>query len=579
MMLAGRLLKTDVLRAFIWADCTKGVKALLLLAIFSVFAAGLLPYALAQADDPAVVLHTASGKIAIEFFSEDAPNHVDNFVRLSSEGFYDGTVFHRVISGFMIQGGDPLTREGASDGTAGWGTGDPGYTIDAEFNSIKHVRGIVSMARSADPDSAGSQFFIVHADAPHLDGMYTAFGRIVTQESLETLDKIAGLQTTPHNNVPIDWGRGEILRAEVVSRSELPGVMELDAPMRAGSAMQDDGPYTSEKLGITFMPPTGWLLQEPPKTSPVVPDVVAVARGTAGIDPSVSVSIAFSGDRSLDEYIAERKQLLQPAIDGGQLEIIADEGTTVHGREGYVINAQGAFPSEGEIIDVLFREITFYEDGKFYVLTYTNAVSDFDSHVDEFEQVLATFSILDKSQPAESATPEPLDTSPTEPAQPAPQATQQDPPQQPLTAGEDNGCLIATAAYGSEMAPQVQLLREIRDGTVLQTRSGSAFMAGFNQVYYSFSPTVADWERQNPAFKEAVKVAIAPMLATLAVLNHADIDSEPEMIGYGLGIIALNVGMYLAAPAMIIWGIRRKQSTRRRPHRQEPCTPSPRPVP
>jgi len=122
---------------------------------------------------------------------------------------------------------------------------------------------------------------------------------------------------------------------------------------------------------------------------------------------------------------------------------------------------------------------------------------------------------------------------------------------------DDNGCLIATAAYGSEMAPQVQLLREVRDSTVLATQSGSAFMAGFNQLYYSFSPTVADWERQNPAFKEAVRAAITPLLATLSVLNHAGIDSEPEMLGYGLGIIAMNVGMYLAAPAVVIWKLKR----------------------
>ncbi len=119
----------------------------------------------------------------------------------------------------------------------------------------------------------------------------------------------------------------------------------------------------------------------------------------------------------------------------------------------------------------------------------------------------------------------------------------------------NSGCLIATAAYGSEMAVQVQLLREIRDDVVLQTRSGSAFIDGFNQFYYSFSPTVADWERNNPAFKETVKVVIAPMLATLEILNHADIDTEYEMIGYGLGIIALNAGMYLAAPAIIMYMI------------------------
>jgi len=121
------------------------------------------------------------------------------------------------------------------------------------------------------------------------------------------------------------------------------------------------------------------------------------------------------------------------------------------------------------------------------------------------------------------------------------------------------GCLIATAAFGSEMAPQIQFLREIRDNTVLQTESGTSFMTGFNQFYYSFSPVVADYERENPAFKEAVKIAITPMLTSLAILNYVDIDSEEEMLGYGIGIILLNIGMYFVAPAMIIFKIRNRK--------------------
>ena len=121
------------------------------------------------------------------------------------------------------------------------------------------------------------------------------------------------------------------------------------------------------------------------------------------------------------------------------------------------------------------------------------------------------------------------------------------------------GCLIATATFGSEMAPQVQFLREIRDGTVLQTQSGSTFMTGFNQFYYSFSPAVADYERENPAFKETVKIAITPMLTSLAILNYVDIDSEEEMLGYGIGIILLNIGMYFIAPAAIIFKIRNRK--------------------
>ena len=124
-------------------------------------------------------------------------------------------------------------------------------------------------------------------------------------------------------------------------------------------------------------------------------------------------------------------------------------------------------------------------------------------------------------------------------------------------ASTGGGCLIATAAFGSELAPQVQMLREIRDNIVLNTASGSAFMASFNQFYYSFSPTVADWERENPAFKEAVKITITPMLATLSLLNFVDINSETEMLGFGIGIISLNVGMYFIGPAVVILAIRK----------------------
>jgi len=140
----------------------------------------------AQEDDKLVILNTVSGKIVIEFFPGDAPKHVANFINLTESGFYDRTIFHRVIKDFMIQGGDPKTKPGAYDTPNEWGTGDPGYTVDAEFNDIKHNRGIVSMARSNDPNSAGSQFFIVHNDSNFLDGQYTVFGRIVTQESFDT---------------------------------------------------------------------------------------------------------------------------------------------------------------------------------------------------------------------------------------------------------------------------------------------------------------------------------------------------------------------------------------------------------
>jgi len=143
------------------------------------------------------VIETNFGKIVIEFFSEDAPKTVENFVKLASSSFYDGTLFHRVIPGFMIQGGDPNTK---SSDRRSWGTGGPGYTIKAEFNSRSHVRGIVSMARAQDPDSAGSQFFIVVKDSKFLDRQYTVFGKVV--EGMDVADKIVNLERDS-NDAPI----------------------------------------------------------------------------------------------------------------------------------------------------------------------------------------------------------------------------------------------------------------------------------------------------------------------------------------------------------------------------------------
>jgi peptidyl-prolyl cis-trans isomerase B (cyclophilin B) len=137
------------------------------------------------------VVTTSEGVMVLEFYPDVAPKHVENFKALAKKGFYDGTCFHRVIPGFMIQGGDPNTKNDAAKDT--WGMGGPGYTINAEFNSKHHARGILSMARTSDPNSAGSQFFICHGDAGFLDGQYTVFGNLI--KGFDVLDKIAATPT------------------------------------------------------------------------------------------------------------------------------------------------------------------------------------------------------------------------------------------------------------------------------------------------------------------------------------------------------------------------------------------------
>jgi peptidyl-prolyl cis-trans isomerase B (cyclophilin B) len=141
------------------------------------------------------VIKTTEGEMVVEFWPDVAPKTVENFKTLAKKGFYDGTCFHRVIKGFMIQGGDPLTKEASKE--ASWGTGGPGYQVKAEFNDRHHDRGVLSMARSQNPDSAGSQFFICHGAPRFLDKQYTAFGKLIKGD--DVLEKIATTPTHPQD--------------------------------------------------------------------------------------------------------------------------------------------------------------------------------------------------------------------------------------------------------------------------------------------------------------------------------------------------------------------------------------------
>ncbi len=179
------------------------INRILSAAFILIFAVVFIPYAASYAEkktsakgggeleklkDTKAVIETKMGSIELKFFPDAAPNHVNNFIKLSKSGFYDGAIFHRVIPGFMIQGGDPNTK--GKDKRL-YGMGGPDYTVKAEFNKISHKRGILSMARSMDPDSAGSQFFIVVADSPFLDNQYTVFGEVT--RGMDIADKIVNL--------------------------------------------------------------------------------------------------------------------------------------------------------------------------------------------------------------------------------------------------------------------------------------------------------------------------------------------------------------------------------------------------
>ena len=190
-----------------------------------------IPPAVADSAELLVELKTTQGSIFIEFFPEDAPNHVDNFIQLADSGFYNGTVFHRIVDNYLIQGGDPNTNSGDRDT---WGLGGTDDRLDPEFNTIKHQRGIVSMSRTADPGSASTQFFILDTDAPFLNGQYTVFGRLATEGSFQTLDKILSvpISVVDWSARPFEPDQARIISAASVPRSEVPDLLDLPEPAR-----------------------------------------------------------------------------------------------------------------------------------------------------------------------------------------------------------------------------------------------------------------------------------------------------------------------------------------------------------
>ena len=464
--------------------------------------------------DPLIVLETNTGNIVIEVFPYDAPNHVTNFLSLITSGYYEGTFFHRVIPGFMIQGGDPNTIDGDPNT---WGQGGPDIRISAEFNSIKHERGIVSMARSSDPDSAGSQFFIVHKNSNFLDGEYTVFGRIATEGSFETLDKIADMETN-NQDAPLNIEDVRILKTSIIPRSDISDLLELSPPERTGESITrstSNQIFESKELDIAFSAPEGWLLQQSNTLDqlddPSTPDVVAVGPKIGGVNPVISLTIHDTGNQSFDELIRIKNKILNEAVSAGQLEIITQKKIK---SNVYQTLAIGDFVLNDKPTKIKFLDVMILSEQKSYTFAYSNLVKNFDVLIPRFNESLDSFKILSQDSTI-------METSNEE-----------------NSTEEAGGCLIATAAYGSEMAPQVQLLREIRDNQLMNTESGSAFMTTFNEVYYSFSPYIADMERENPLFKEAVKLGLTPMLSSLAIMENAD--SESEVLGLGLSVIALN---------------------------------------
>ena len=511
---------------------------------------------IAEMKNKVVLITTNVGTFMIELFPEDAPNTVNNFLKLVESGYYDGIVFHRIIPGFMIQAGDPNTIGPDSDRSL-WGQGGPGYNINEEFNTLQHDRGIVSMARSQHVDTAGSQFFIVHKDSNQLDGKYTAFGRLVPGLP-QALDQIAKLETNKRDQ-PVDASSATIIKASIIDGFSTSGFSGPDRNNSLVTKIKVEGGITERYFNtlhdVNFDIPYRWKVIEGGGTN------LNLTAEPTPLEHNVQKMIDETGYTPQVLILSEPRN---PSVESAGVNPAffslksGDDPKILHnyiiendaGRKAHIIISTQNMETPTETTQFKIAQIHFSNSDTNYSVIHINLTEWFRYEVNSFDSTVKTFEIMidGKMQSIEFGD-HPIFKQIINDSRLKPEP-------ESLPPARVGGCLIATATFGSEMAPQVQFLREIRDNTVLQTESGSAFMTGFNQFYYSFSPAIADYERENPAFKEAVKIALTPLLTSLTLLQYVDIDSESEMLGYGISVILLNIGMYFIAPAVLITKIR-----------------------
>ena len=506
----------------------------------------------------AVLINMNEGSFMIELFPEDAPNTVKNFLKLVESGYYDGIVFHRIVPKFVIQAGDPNTKDPEFTRTT-WGQGGPGYTIDAEFNTLQHDRGMISMARSNHPNSAGSQFFILHEDSNFLDGQYTVFGRLVPGTySDKLLDIVASLETDSRD-APLDVSKATIIKATILEPFTSTGFGDPDRNATVITKIEKDlgtvENYFNNIHKVSFNVPYRWSVIDGPG------NYLNLTLEPSSMEHNVQLQIEATGFTPQVLIFAEERDPSHESagVSTGHFSIVDGEDPTTlanyvfqndDGRKAHIMITTQDYITETETVQFKILQIQFLNSEFNYTIAYVNITDWFRYEVNAFTAVVDDFEVMTdgQMQPTNFGQHPVFKQLITDAkAQPEPESLP------PVRIG---GCLIATASYGSELAPQVQQLRELRDNTILQTESGSAFMVGFNQLYYSFSPTIADFERENAIFKEAVKLAITPLLTSLTLLQYVDIDSEHEMLGYGIGVILLNIGMYFIAPVVLITKIR-----------------------
>ena len=389
-------------------------------------------------------------------------------------------------------------------------------------------------------------------------GNIQSFGRLVPGLP-SALNHIANLETHP-NDQPVNLLEARIITAKILepytsANISTPDRNQSHIERETSGERRGTETYYNSQHNVSFDIPHRWniteatgqqfgVIMEPAagehsaqaqiEQSGFIPKVVVTAeprdaREDAGVSPAFFSVQGGEDPKILSNYVFE-----------------SDDGRKAH----LITTTQELHGTEKGTVQFKIIQLTFINSEFQYSIIYVNVTEWFRYELNAFMSTVNNFEVIldGKMQPIN------FDDNPVFKQVVA--IAKEKPEPESLPPARIGGCLIATATYGSELAPQVQLLREIRDNTVLQTQSGTSFMTAFNQFYYSFSPTIADYERENTIFKETVKLTLTPLLASLTLLQYADIDSEYDMLGYGIGIILLNIGMYFVAPAVLITKIR-----------------------
>jgi len=308
--------------------------------------------------------------------------------------------------------------------------------------------------------------------------------------------------------------------------------------------------YVDNDYGFKIKYPQGWEVTENPVFGTGGSGIVAFMDTSSNSKYRPNFHIMYDKDSEIFDGLMsisdkELEKMLSSSIDSSNnlkilnMDVKKFEDRIIMDTE-MIVSADIGNSSDESFIKMKKHSVIYYFDtGARYTIVSSIMQNDYDYANSKFERSLQTFVVNGYENSPQRV----LDTSS--------ESTSSN-----TSSKEGGGCLIATAAYGSEMAPQVQLLREIRDNQLLNTEAGSAFMGTFNDVYYSFSPTIADMERESPMFKEIVKLGLTPMLSSLSIMENAE--SESEVLSLGLSVIALNLGMYLGIPAIVIIGIKNK---------------------